>query len=275
MNQTDTPLLRTLGDQESRLLTGLSAAGYTVFTIDDARAMLGPDDANVRQLLHRLHRKRWVRRLERGKYLILPLAAGPDAQWAEHEYLIASSLVTPYYLAYATALRYYGYSERPLDPVMIASTQRKQPVRIDNVMYRFVTLAPHKFFGFSPVRLGEHTVQMAEREKALCDGLDHPELVGGVLEAAKGLWFGSGEVDWRKLVGTMLRLRNQVAARRAGFWLELLELADEELLAQLDVGSGHSYALLEPGAPGDGPRNARWRLIVNIPERQLLEWREH
>jgi predicted transcriptional regulator of viral defense system len=275
MSGVDTPPSRTLGEQESRLLTSLSAAGYTVFTINDARAVLGSSAANVRKLLHQLHRKRWIRRLERGKYLILPLAAGPEAEWAEHEYLIVSSLADPYYLAYATAFRYYGYSERPLDPVMVATTQRKQPLTIDNVTYRFVTLVPHKFFGFSPVRLGEHTVQMAEREKALCDGFDHPELVGGVLEAAKGLWFGSGEVDWHKLVGTMLRLRNQVAARRAGFWLELLELADEELLAQLDVGSGHSYALLEPGGPNDGPRNARWRLIVNIPERQLLEWREH
>ena len=275
MSKTGTPLSRTLGEQESRLLTSLSASGHTVFTIDDARAVLGSDAANVRRLLHQLYRKRWIRRLERGKYLILPLAAGPEAQWAEHEYLIASSLVDPYYLAFATAFRYYGYSERPLGPVIIATTQRKQPVMIDNVTYRFVTLAPHKFFGFSPVRLGEHAIQMAEREKALSDGFDHPELVGGVLEAAKGLWFGSGEFDWYKLVETMLRLRNQAAARRTGFWLELLELTDEAVLAQLDVGSGHSYTLLEPSGPADGPRSARWRLIINIPERQLLEWREH
>jgi predicted transcriptional regulator of viral defense system len=268
-------LSRTLGEQESRLLTSLSAAGYTVFTIDDARAVLGSEATNVRRLLHQLHRKRWIRRLERGTYLVLPLAAGPEAQWAEHEYLIASSLVDPYYLAYATAFRYYGYSERPLDPMMVATTRRKQPVVIDNVTYRFVTLAPHKFFGFSPVRLGEHTIQVAEREKALGDGFDHPELVGGVLEAAKGLWFGSDELDWQRLVETMSRLRNQAAARRTGFWLELLELADRGILEQLDVGSGHSYALLDPGGPADGPRNVRWRLIVNLPEQQLLEWREH
>jgi len=109
----------------------------------------------------------------------------------------------------------------------------------------------------------------------VCDSFDHPDLVGGVLEAAKGLWFGSGELYWHRLVETMLRLKNQVAARRAGFWLEKLQLADEDVLGHLDVGSGHGYAPLEPGGPADGPRNARWRLIINIPERQLLEWREH
>ena len=112
--------IRTLGEQESYLLSSLSAAGRTVFTVEDARAVMNDSAANIRKLLHRLHRKRWIKRLERGTYLILPLAAGPDVQWAEHEYLIVPSLVEPYYLAYATALHYYGYTERPLNPVIVA-----------------------------------------------------------------------------------------------------------------------------------------------------------
>jgi len=266
---------RTLGERESRLLSSLSAAGYTVFTIEDARAVLDDSDANVRKILHRLNRKRWVKRLERGKYLILPLAAGPEAQWAEHEYLIAASLAEPYYLAYATALHYYGYSERPLNPVVVATTRRKRPITIEDLTYRFVTLKPHKFFGYEPISLLSSTVQMAEREKAIADGFDRPKLVGSVLEAAKGLWFGNQELDWEKLVTYTLRLQNRVAARRLGFWLELLALGDERLLSRLEGGKGHSYAPLEPSGATGGPRNARWRLVVNVPERQLLEWREH
>jgi predicted transcriptional regulator of viral defense system len=266
---------RTLGERESRLLSSLSAAGHTVFTIQNARAVLSDSDTSVRKLLHRLHRKRWIKRLERGKYLILPLAAGPEAQWTEHEYLIAASLVQPYYLAYATALHYYGYSERPLDPIIVATTRRKRPVTVDNLTYRFVTLSDDKFFGYAPIPLLGRAVQMAEREKAIADGFDRPRLAGGVLEAAKGLWFGGQELDWEKLVTYTLRLQNQVAARRLGFWLKLLDLGDERLLSQLDKGEGHSYARLEPSGPADGPREARWRLIVNVPERQLLEWREH
>ena len=267
--------VRTLGEQESRLLTSLSAAGYTVFTIKDARTVLDDSDVKVRKLLHRLHRKRWVKRLERGKYLILPLAAGPEAQWAEHEYLIAASLVEPYYLAYATALHYYGYSERPLDPIIVATTRRKRPVTIDGLTYHFVTMQPYKFFGYEPISLLGSTVQMAEREKAIADGFDHPKLAGGVLEAAKGLWFGNQELDREKLVTYTLHLQNHVAARRLGFWLELLDLGEGRLLSQLEKGEGHSYARLELSGPDDGPRDARWRLIVNVPERQLLEWREH
>jgi predicted transcriptional regulator of viral defense system len=266
---------RTLGKRESRLLSTLSADGRTVFTVDDACAAVDFGHTAVLKVLHRLHNKGWIRRLQRGKYLIIPLAAGPEAQWAEHEYLIAASLVSPYYLAYATALHYYGYSERPLNPLIIATTRRKRPVTVGDLTCRFVTLPAHKFFGYAPISLLDNTVQMAEREKAIADGFDRPNLVGGVLEAAKGLWFGSQELDWGKLVATVLRLQNQVAARRLGFWLELLALGDERSLSRLDGGGGHSYARLEPSETDDGPRNAHWRLIVNIPERQLLEWREH
>jgi len=268
-------LPRTLSEQESLLLSSLSAAGYSAFTIEDARSVMDDSEADVGKLLHRLNRKRWIKRLERGKYLIVPLEAGPEAEWAEHEYLIAASLVEPYYLAYVTALHYYGYTDRAPDPVIVATTRRKRPVTVDGLTYRFVTLTPYKFFGYETISLLGDDVQMAEREKAIADGFDHPELAGGVLEPAKGLWFGSQELDWEKLVRYSLRLRNRVAARRLGYWMELLGLGSDDLLSRLENGAGHSYARLEPSGPREGPRNARWRIIVNVPERQLLEWQEH
>jgi len=266
---------RTLGEQEARLFNSLAAAGHTLFTIEDARAALEDSNADVPKLLHQLSRKRWIKRLERGKYLIIPPEAGPEAEWAEHEYLIAASLVEPYYLAYVTALHYHGYTDRISDPIIIATTRRKRPVTIDSRTYRFVNLTAHKFFGYAAIQLLGESVQIAEREKAIADGFDHPELIGGVMESAKGLWFGRRELDWEKLVRYTLRLRNQVAARRLGYWMEVLHLATDELLCMLVNGGGHSYALLEPSGPRKGPRITRWRLIVNIPDRQLLEWREH
>ena len=88
-------------------------------------------------------------------------------------------------------------------------------------------------------------------------------------------WRAWQAIGGQRLVTYTLHLQNQVAARRLGFWLELLALGNEELLSRLEDGGGHSYAWLEPSGPTDGPCNTRWRLIINVPERQLLEWREH
>lgn len=267
--------IRSLSDREARLLSALAAAGRHIFTVEEAHQIAGVHGVDVARLLYRLAAKHWVQRLERGKYRLIPLEAGPEAQWAEHEYLIAAALVQPYYLAYATALHYYGYSERQPRPVWIATTRRKRPVTVEGIAYRFVTLAEIKFFGYTTVHLLDRPVQVAEREKAIADGFDHPEYCGGTIEPAKGLWFGSDELDLARLVEYSRRLGNRTAMRRLGFWLERLEIGDPALLQELETSRDRNYARLDPGGSDDGPRDTRWRLIVNVPERQLLEWQEH
>lgn len=268
-------VIRSLSDREARLLSALAAAGRTVFSIEEAREAQGVNGNEVARLLHRLSAKRWLERLERGKYRLIPLAAGPEAQWAEHEYLVAAALVEPYYLGYATALNYYGYSERQPRPVWIVTTRRKRRVTIEGIAYRFVTVGERKFFGHTTVQLLDRPVQIAEREKAIVDGFDHPEYCGGVTEPAKGLWFGGDELDLDRVVEYSQRLGNRTATRRLGFWLERLEMGHEGLLRRVEAPEDRNYALLEPGGPKEGTRDARWRLIVNVPQRQLLEWRQH
>ncbi len=236
-------------------------AGRNTFTIEEARGTSSINGAVVTKLLYRLTAKRWLQRLERGRYRLIPLEAGPEARWAEHEYLIAAALVRPYYLAYGTALNYYGYTERQPRPVWLATTRRKRAVTVEGVTYRFVTLSEHKFFGYATVQLLDRPVQIAEQEKAIADGFNHPEYCGGVSEAANGLWFGIDELD-------LDRLGNHPATRRLGFWLERLQIGDHAV-------PGRNYARLDPGGPPEGPRGARWRLIVNVPERPLLEWWEN
>ncbi|GAB4537272.1 MAG: type IV toxin-antitoxin system AbiEi family antitoxin domain-containing protein [Anaerolineae bacterium] len=253
------------------MLSELAAQGRNIFTVEDARAAPGSEGTDVVKLLYRLAAKRWVRRLERGRYRLVPLEAGPEAQWAEHEFLVAATLVQPYYLAYATALHYYGYSERQPRPVWIATTRRKRPVTIEGITYRFVTLSEHKFFGYTTIQLLDTPVKIAEREKAIADGFDHPEYCGGVIEPAKGLWFGSDELDLARLVEYSQHLGNRAAMRRLGFWLERLGTGDQELLRRLEPSTDRNYALLDPRGPANGPRDAHWRLIINVPERQLLE----
>ena len=132
---------RGLSDREARLLRSLASSGRDLFTASEAQQKLGADAPYAAIILHRLVAKGWLQRIERGRYRLIPLEAGPEAQWAEHEFRIAATLVTPYYLAYATALAYYGYTERALNPIWIATTRAPRPLTLDGVTYRFVSLA--------------------------------------------------------------------------------------------------------------------------------------
>jgi predicted transcriptional regulator of viral defense system len=264
----------SLSAREARLLRSLAFQGRDLFTVSEAERVLGRDAGSVRVILHRLRAKGWLAHVARGRYRLIPLEAGADGHWAEHEFRIAATLTRPYYLAYATALAHYGYTERALHPVWIATTRSRPPREIDGVLYRFAGLAEHKFFGWVDVDILGTPVAIAEREKAVADGMDHPEYCGGTMEAAKGLWYGRDEMDLRRLVAYARRLGNRAAVKRLGFWLDRLGFGAEEALCEV-AREDRSYPLLDPSGPRVGERDKVWRLIVNIPEPQLLEWREN
>ncbi|MHB1356696.1 MAG: type IV toxin-antitoxin system AbiEi family antitoxin domain-containing protein [Anaerolineae bacterium] len=267
-------MARGLSERESRLLSSLAAKGKYLFTISEAQQVLGSDAPYAANILYRLTTKRWLQRIERGKYRLIPLEAGPEAQWAEHEFRIAATLASPYYLAYATALAYYGYTERALNPIWIATTHPRKPLMLDGITYRFVSLNVRKFFGFTNIQVMDTPITIAEPEKALADGFDHPEYCGGVIEAAKGLWYGRDEIDREHLIAYSCRLANYSALKRLGFWWEQLCIVEPGILEEL-TRKDHNYPLLDPTGPRQGRVDRRWRLIVNIPEEQLLEWREN
>ena len=168
-----TETTKTLGGRGARLLAALSVAGKTVFTVEDARRLM-KDPARVRQLLYRLEKRGWVHRLERGKYLILPLAAGLEGDYTAHEFLIASTLVSPSAIAYGTALRYYGYSDRLSNTVYVATTRRKRSVTVHGLTYRFVTVSPSRFFGITQVPLIGPATTKAQCKKGGWKTFDNP-----------------------------------------------------------------------------------------------------
>ena len=270
--QTITP--KTLNSTESHLLTTLSGRGQDIFTTREAEGVLQKPNGAVRKVLHGLVKRHWLQRLEKGKYLIVPLSAGADSHYTENELVIASHLIAPYYVSYWTAFSHYGLTEQPTRTVYIATTKRRPPLLLHGVNYRFVALAQRKFFGHFRVWLGDKPVEMADRAKTIVDGLDHPELCGGIIEIAKGLWRGRHEMDWKQLGVYAERMGNGAVLKRLGYLLDVIELGPLNLRDRLHKKLSAGYAVLDPFAPRKGTYNARWRVFVNVSEQDLMAWRE-
>ena len=45
----------------------------------------------AKKKLHVLEKKGWIARLERGKYIVIPLEAGPERRWTEDSYVVAAA----------------------------------------------------------------------------------------------------------------------------------------------------------------------------------------
>jgi predicted transcriptional regulator of viral defense system len=259
---------------ESLLLSSLSEKGKTIFRIEDVVNELTCSYKYAKVLANNLTKKKWVINLKRGVYLIVPLSAGVSAHYTEHEFVIASRLVSPYYIAYWSALNFHGFTEQTPFTVFVATTKRTKNREVLNTKYNFVTLSKRKFFGFEPTAVSTYKINISDREKTLADALDHPEYCGGISEAAKSLWNAKEKVSMEKIVSYAERMRNTAIVKRLGCLLESLNInVDSEILSKMRGMISPGMSALDPTCPRKGTYNTRWNLLLNISKETLEELR--
>lgn len=265
-----------LGPRAASLLTTLASTGRNVFTTAEAHALLGGSQTATYKLLHDLIKGGWLHALDKGRYLIVPLEAGPERRFTIHEFRLAQHLAPEGYIAYWTALHHHSLTEQIPRDVWVATSRRRQSITLLGITYTFVTLRPHKLFGAQTVWIEGQAVAIADLEKSVVDALDHPEYCGGITEVAKALAAALEErgADPARLTEVALRMQNGALLKRLGYLAERLSLPVGDCAAQWRAALSGGYAILDPGRPADGPTDARWRVRVNVSEAEIQGWRE-
>ena len=229
-----------------------------IFTIDEAEKAFGADRESLRVILSRLDAEGWIERIERGKYIVIPLSAR-KGEFTLNEFVIGSELVKPYSISYWSALNYHGLTEQIPGTVFIQTTSRKKTreLKIFGVTYKIVKVVESKFFGLDKVWMENVPVNITDKEKTVVDCLDHPEYCGGVVEVAKALRNGEFNLDRLSLYAR--RINNSGVVRRLGYLCDLLDIR-----LDLPVIDTRNYLYLDPTMPKKGNRDSKWRLVLNI-----------
>jgi len=228
-----------------------------IFTIDEAAKMTGIDRNTLKVLLSRLEKRGWVERIEKGKYIIIPLGA-EKGEYTLHEFIIGSLLVKPSAIAYWSALNYHGFTEQISNTVFVQTTARKkkQDLKIFGVRYKIVRIKPEKFFGIEKVWIEEFQVSITDREKTVIDCLDKPRYCGGIIEVAKAF---REELDTEKLREYALRMNNSAVIRRLGYLCDYFGVGID-----LPKPETRNYILLDPTMPREGHVDSKWKVIINV-----------
>ncbi len=259
---------------ESLLLSSLSEKGRTIFKIEDISAELKCSYKYAKVLANNLTKKKWIIVLKRGVYLIVPLSAGVRSHYTEHEFVIASYLVSPYYIAYWSALNFYRITEQTPFTVFVATTRRAKTREVLNSRYSFITLSKRKFFGFEPTAVSTYKINISDREKTLADALDHLEYSGGIPEVAKSLWNAKEKVSIERIVSYAERMGNAAIVKRLGYLVESLNInVDSKILSTMKGMISPGMAALDPTRPRKGTYSTRWNLLLNISKETLEELR--
>jgi predicted transcriptional regulator of viral defense system len=260
---------RGLSKREALALTRLASQNETIISIDDIESALDCSRDVAKKVASNLAEKKWLDRLERGTYLIVPLAAGETGEYTEHEYVIAAHLADPMYISYWTALNYHGLTEQVPTTVFAATTSRVPNREIHDVDYRFVTVTDRKFFGYEPVSINSHTVNIASPEKTVVDCSDHPEHCGGILELAKALG-NAKDLDLELLVDHLLELGNGAAVKRIVYLADVLGI-ELPRRTELEDAFTKGYSKLDPGQGDDGTHSSEYRLLLNVSKEAIKD----
>jgi len=228
-----------------------------VFTLEQLHRQTRIPKNVLSVMLSRWEDRGFVERIERGKYLIIPLES-EKGKYTLHEFVIASHLVQPSAIAYWSALHYHGLTEQIPVTVFVQTTARKKKNQLEvfGVNYRIVRVKPEKFFGFKKEWIEEIPVTVTDREKTVIDCLDRPEYAGGIVEVAKAL--ESGSLDHENLSQYARMIGNSAVVRRLGYLSEQMGIP-----LDLPLPTSRRYLLLDPTMPHQGENDPRWRLVIN------------
>ena len=264
---------RELGNAESRFLAALASSDRSIFTTGDARQVSGTSSSATDSLISGLLKKKWLIRLNRGVYLIVPLSAGLTSEYSENWYIVAKHLIqpAPYYLSHFSALEMHEMTTQPVLTVYISTPVRRISKEVAGATYRFVTTSADSLWGAEDVWVTPGgRVTVSDLERTILDCLDRPDLAGGIIEVARGMWAVRDRLDFPKLAQYANRLGRKSVAKRLGFLLETFGLGGVETLTALRPLVSTSYTLLDTSLPAAGRHVGLWKVRANIGRDELL-----
>lgn len=234
-----------------------------IFTVEDALKTCNINRSVLWVILSRLEKMGWIERIEKGKYIIIPLGA-KKGRYTLHEFIIGSLLVEPYCIAYWSALHYYGLTEQIPTTVFMQtiSRKKKQTIEVFGIRYKIIKVKKDKFFGIRREWLEKSKVNITDKEKTIVDCLDKPQYCGGVIEVIKAL--NDKELDKEKLSGYAQLIGNTGVVRRLGYLCDRAEINID-----LPRVGTRNYLSLDPTFSKNGLKNAKWKLIINLDEKML------
>jgi predicted transcriptional regulator of viral defense system len=227
------------------------------FTTEDAQKISTVKKGVLKVILSRLEKQGQIERIEKGKYMIIPLGA-TKGKYTLNEFVLGTLLVEPCAISYWSALHYHGLTEQIPLTVFLQTTARKkkQEITIFGVPYKIIRIKKEKLFGTDKIWLEDTPVLITNKEKTIIDCLDKPHYSGGIIETAKAL--RTKQYDTKKLIDYTRKMNNTGVIRRLGYLCDTLGIP-----LPLSPIKTRNYLTLDPTLPTTTSTNAKWKLRIN------------
>ena len=258
--QTASPSLPKGRTQLRQVLRG---AGEIV-SVDDVSGILRVERQVASRLLARWNGQGWVRRLRRGFYAPVPIAAFGQEQVLEDPWVIVPELFGQACIGGWSAAEHWGLTE-PLfrsTCVLTARPIREKEQTIEGIPFTLKHVRPEVLFAVRPVWRGSVRIDVSSPTKTIIDMLDDPAIGGGIRHVTDCLaaYLEREDASSAELLDIADRLGNRAVFKRLGFLAERLR-GRQDLVEACHERLSRGTAKLDPSAPCPS-LVTRWRLWV-------------
>lgn len=225
---------------------------------------LFPDKNKASRVLVFLTKKGRLLRLEKGKYVLVPIKA-PNQQWMPNEFIMADLWMggAPYYIGYFTMYNYWEFTEQIPRTIFVLNTVKSRRTVIQNIRYEAVKIDQSKYYGVQKIKIEDQDVCISDKERTLVDFAYNP--LGSMRNFESALRENLGKIDLEKFIGYLKRFPVVSIRKRAGFLLEELGCKGKSLDGlRKSIGAAKTLVLLNPFKKSrQGKINKEWQVIVN------------
>lgn len=256
----------------ARFVDELRNNGKNIFTLDEAAVVYGKSKQLTSRFLRSLIDAGLLISIIPGKYLFqLEDADSPDPyEWLS----IGRGLVGshPYVVSHHSAMWLHGMTTQRLTDAYFTLSTRIRDKTLKGINYNFMmTQKSHSWGVTTHITPEKEKFRVTDIERTILDGLERPELCGGMKNVIYGIWAVQSNINWDRLMKYSAQYQTMAAIKRLGCILELLGLAPQclPILTKITAPS-ECYVSLDPPAPKVGRCLIRWHMRVNMNIEELL-----
>jgi predicted transcriptional regulator of viral defense system len=229
--------------------------------------------ATANQVLARLHRKRWLKRIRRGVYSVVPLASSTSDPVTEDAWPLAMKLFAPCFISGWSAAEHWDLTEQIYNAIAVVTTrpQRHAEQTLGGVSFRTRAIPERRFFGQKRIWFGSQHVDVADPHRLVIDILDDPSFGGGgrqTIDVVRAYW-KSKHADADLLLRYAQRYGRGTVFKRLGFIAEQFGRVNSAWIESCRKGMTSGISSLDPGGPAKGRIASRWSLRINMPVDEL------
>ncbi|MCK5416646.1 hypothetical protein KAI92_04430 [Candidatus Parcubacteria bacterium] len=259
-----------------KILSELNKKRQEIYSFKEILKISGSSNQNaIRVIISRIVKEKRLAPLKSGIYLYVP--EGYEENWTTNNFWIGANLIEPYAISFWSALNHWGLTEQLPNKTYIQTVKslKKRNKIILNNNYQFVKLTGKRFFGITKIWVANHQVSITNPEKTLVDCLIYSQYGGGIIEAIKGIYQFYQDNQPKNIISYAQKM-GQPALKRLGFILELLEVSNQKELNKIKkLIINPNYILLEPLIEDKNiVKNSKWKIKINIAQKDLLEWKK-